>query len=189
MCICFSVQLLFDWSLYSVRTGKWSFWIHIWYKRFQMEQFSTSSSTSRCLHWQCVRVYVSSTSSFCGTKPRDITPSIVWSIGVWKEDALDDPVGKDERKPLVSRTNIRTVLKATLGNSERLDGTSFSERIDTVLNWTVVCSVVCVHARSCVYSTVTFHTKGPTSVADISPKSLPGPATSTMNRSGLAVML
>ena len=53
---------------------------------------------------------------------------------MWKEDALDDPVGKDERKPLVSRTNIRTVLKATLGNSERLDGTSFSERIDTVLN-------------------------------------------------------
>ena len=61
----------------------------------------------------------------------------------WKEEALDDLSWKDERiKAVVNQTNTGNISKVTkLGESSERRGwgrshMGFSERIDTILNWT-----------------------------------------------------
>ena len=51
----------------------------------------------------------------CGNKVKNIIPSIVWRREAWKEEALDDLPSKDEKRAIVSQTNIGTAPKATLG--------------------------------------------------------------------------
>ena len=72
----------------------------------------------------------------CGRKAKDVTSPIAW-----KEEALDDWSSlKGRERAIVNQTNTGwNPFKANVGDtSERRGGAhmGFSERIDTILNWT-----------------------------------------------------
>ena len=73
-----------------------------------------------------------------GHKAKDHTINRLEERGVERGNARRSSL-KGREKAIVLQTNIGTFSKATLGEtSERRDGAhiGFSERIDTILNWT-----------------------------------------------------
>ena len=95
----------------------------------------------------------------CGHKAKDIIPSIAWKREAWKEEALDNLPWKDERGPSSVRWTLEPFQRQCWGKLPR-DGVKrkmmgFSERIDSILNWTELnWTQRCVHI---VYRELSLH--------------------------------
>ena len=86
----------------------------------------------------------------CRHTAKDVTPPIAWRREALKEEALNDLPWQDERGLSSVR---RTFFKGNVGEtSERQCGAhmGFSERIDTILNWTELNETFQDPAYSCL---------------------------------------
>ena len=83
----------------------------------------------------------------CRHKAKDITPSIAWRRKAFKEQALDDLPGKDERGPLSVRRTLEPFQRQRWGNFWETRWSEYglfrAHRYHFELNWTELNSVSC----------------------------------------------